>query len=63
LEQGHLIPQARFALTQGIDPAPDRRYALADVKVKPFDKGGIDGPASLPDTFTAGRFSINLLKL
>src|SRR5436853_949132 len=46
LEQGQLIPQARFALTQGIDPASDRRYALADVEVEPLHKCGIDGPAT-----------------
>src|SRR5262249_35442071 len=28
LEQDQLIPQARFALAQGVDPAPDRRHAL-----------------------------------
>src|SRR5205807_2582955 len=41
LEQRQLIPQARFALTQRIDPAPDRRYALPDVQVEPLHKGGI----------------------
>src|SRR4029453_13810463 len=46
LEQPQLIPQARFALTQGIDPAPDRRHALPDIEVKPFDKRGIDRPAT-----------------
>ena len=38
LEQGQLIPQARFALTQGIDPASDRRDALADVEVEALAK-------------------------
>src|SRR6266853_5855925 len=46
LEQGQLIPQARFALTQGIDPASDRRYALADGEVEPLHKGSIDGPTT-----------------
>jgi hypothetical protein len=46
LEQGQLIPQARFAPTQGIDPTPDRRYALAEVEVEPLDKRGINGPAT-----------------
>ena len=45
LEQHQLIPQARFALTQGIDPTPDRRYPLTDVKVEPLDKGRVDRPA------------------
>src|SRR5215468_8673729 len=52
LEQGHLIPHARFVLTQGVDPAPDRRDALADVEVEPFHKGRIDAPApSCQDLF------------
>ena len=46
LEQRQLIPQARFALTQRIDPAADRRHALADVEVEPFHKGRIDAPAT-----------------
>src|SRR6266478_10258442 len=46
LAQGQLIPHARFALTQGIDPASDRRYALADVEVESLHKGGIDGPTT-----------------
>jgi len=41
LEQGQLIPQARFSPTQGIDPTPDRRHALTDVEVEPLDKRGI----------------------
>src|SRR5215475_11101936 len=39
LEQHQLIPQARFALTQGIDPTPDRRYPLTDVQVEPVTVG------------------------
>jgi hypothetical protein len=46
LEQHQLIPQARFALTQGIDPTPDRCYPLTDVKVEPLDKGRVDRPAT-----------------
>src|SRR5262249_21003864 len=46
LKQRQLLPQARFAPAQGVDPAPDRRYALADVEVEPFDKRGVDGPAA-----------------
>ena len=32
LEQYQLIPQALGALAQGVDPAPDRRHALADYR-------------------------------
>jgi hypothetical protein len=46
LEQYQLIPQARFALTQGIAPTPDRRYPLPDVKVEPLDKGRVNRPAT-----------------
>src|SRR5712664_4779290 len=46
LEQGPLIPQARFTLTQGIDPASDRRYPLADVEVESLHKGGMHAPAT-----------------
>ena len=46
LKQGQLIPQARFALTQRIDPASDGRHSLADVEIEALDKGGIDGPAA-----------------
>jgi hypothetical protein len=45
LEQRQLIPQARFALTEGIDPASDRCDPLADVEVEPLDKRRIDAPA------------------
>jgi len=59
MEQGHLIPQARFALAQGVDPAPDRRHALADIEVEPLHKPTFKGvwslganfaPLPLPDT-------------
>ena len=43
LEQYQLIPQAHFALAERIDPAPDRRHPLTNVKIKPFDKGRVDG--------------------
>src|SRR5215468_6923592 len=46
LKQGQLIPQARVALTQGIDPAPDRRDALADVEVKPVTVDGGIAPST-----------------
>ena len=46
LEQGQLIPQARFALTQGIDPASDRRDALADVEVEPVTVDGGIAPST-----------------
>ena len=48
LEQRQLIPQARFTLIQGVDPAPDRRYPLAEVEVEAFYKGGINGPSHRP---------------
>jgi hypothetical protein len=47
LEQGQLIPQARFALAERIDPTTNRRYALTNIEVEPFDKRGIDRPATL----------------
>jgi hypothetical protein len=34
LEQSQLLPQARFALAQGVDPVPNHRYALAEVEVE-----------------------------
>ena len=46
LEQHQLILQARFALAERVDPAPDRRHPLADVEVESFHKGGVDGPAT-----------------
>src|SRR5436853_1022526 len=46
LEQGQLSPQARFALTKRVHPAPDRRHALANVEVKPFDKRRNESPRS-----------------
>jgi hypothetical protein len=35
MEQRQLIPQACFALAERIDPATNRRYALANVEVQP----------------------------
>ena len=46
LEQHQLIPQARFALTQGIDPTPDRRYPLTDVKGEPVTVDGGIAPST-----------------
>jgi hypothetical protein len=46
LEQYQLIPQTRFALTQGIDPASDRRDPLAEVEVESLHKGGMHAPAT-----------------
>src|ERR1043166_2955869 len=46
LEQSQLLPQARFAPAPGVDPASDRRDALAEVEVEPFNKSGVDGPAA-----------------
>jgi hypothetical protein len=40
LKQGQLIPQARFALTQRVDPASDGRHPLADVEIEALDKRG-----------------------
>ena len=42
LEQHQLLPPARFALTQRVDPAPDRRDPLADVEVEALHTGGIE---------------------
>ena len=46
LEQDQLIPQACFALAQGVHPTSDRRHPLTEVEVEPLHKGGINGPAS-----------------
>ena len=59
LEQGQLIPQAHFALAERIDPATNRRYALTNIEVKPFDKRGrllldsrvVDVPMAYKSTF------------
>src|SRR6266568_9232086 len=40
------MPQTRFALAEGVHPAPDRRHALPDVEVEALDKCRIDGPAT-----------------
>ena len=45
LEQGQLIPQARFARAERVAPTPNRRHALPDVEVEPLHKGGSDRPA------------------
>jgi hypothetical protein len=46
LEQGKLIPQARFALTQCVDPASDRRDPLADVEVESVTVDGRIAPST-----------------
>jgi len=46
LQQGQLIPQARFPLTQRIDPASDGRHPLGDVESEALDQRGLDGPAA-----------------
>ena len=39
LEQRQLIPQARFALAEGVDPASDGRHPLTDIEIEALDKG------------------------
>ena len=46
LEQRHLIPQARVALTEGIDPASDRCDPLADVEVEAVTVDGGIAPST-----------------
>jgi hypothetical protein len=46
VEQHQLIPQACFALTQGLDPAPDRRHALPDIEVQPVTVDGGIAPST-----------------
>src|SRR6266446_6495661 len=46
LEPHQLLPHAVLALAQRGDPTPSRRHPLTDVQVEPFDKGGIDLPAT-----------------
>src|ERR671936_689736 len=41
-----LLSHACFALTQGVDPASDHRYPLADVEVESLHKGGLHTPAT-----------------
>jgi hypothetical protein len=41
-----LLPQAVLALTQCVDPTLYCRHTLTDGQVEPFDKGGIDLPAT-----------------
>jgi hypothetical protein len=43
LKQRQLIPQARFALAEGVHPAPDRRHALPEVEVEPLALVQCDG--------------------
>jgi hypothetical protein len=46
LEPYQLLPPAHFALAERIDSAPDRRHALANIAVEPFDKRRVDRPAT-----------------
>jgi hypothetical protein len=38
LAEHQLIQETVFALAQRVDPAPDRRHPLADVKVEPLGR-------------------------
>ena len=40
LEQHQPIPQALFAPAHGVDPAPNRRHALAQIEVEPVTVDG-----------------------
>ena len=55
LEEGQLLSQARFALTQRIDPAPARRHALADVEVEPVTVDGGIAPSTSASSRVEGR--------
>ena len=55
LEQYQPIQQALLALANGVDPAADRRHALAQIEVEPFDKRGMYA-------FTGGRGEWALIK-
>src|SRR5712691_4256366 len=46
VEQRQLLLQAVLALAQRVDPAANRRHALANVQVEPLYKGCIDLPAT-----------------
>ena len=46
LEQHQPIPQAFFAPANGVDPAPNRPHALAQIEVEPLHKGRVDGPVT-----------------
>jgi hypothetical protein len=46
VEHRQLLLHAVCALAQRVHPTPDRRHALADIEIEPFDKGGIDLPAT-----------------
>ena len=56
LEQHQLIPQACFALAEGVHPAPDRRHPLTDVEVEALDKRRVDGPATGRQDLLDGQF-------
>jgi hypothetical protein len=47
LEQYQPLPQALLALAHGVDPASNRRHALAQIEVEALDKRGINGPTPL----------------
>jgi hypothetical protein len=55
MEQRQLLPQARFALAQGIDPAPDRRHALMDIEVEPVTVDGRIAPSIDCNVRSVGR--------
>jgi hypothetical protein len=46
LEQHQPIPQALFAPAQGVDPAPNRRHALAQIEVEPVTVDGGIAPST-----------------
>ena len=46
VQQRQLISHARFALAERVDPAPDRRHALAHIEGEPCDTRRLDRPAS-----------------
>jgi hypothetical protein len=48
LEHGQLVLQTVFTLTQGVDPTSHRRHALSNVEIEPFNKSGVDFPATGP---------------
>jgi len=50
LEHHQPIPQALFALANGVDPAPGRRHALAQIEVEAFYKYRVDGPVTRAKT-------------
>ena len=46
VKQRQLLSQARFALAERIDPAPERRHPLTDIEVEALHKGRLDRPAT-----------------